>query len=138
MSKTIHSGRGFVVLRGLQPDRYSAVDNMLLYLGVTSYIAEKRGMQDYDGRMMLHLRAVRKDDGATTNSPYVNRAQPFHTDLCDVLSMYALNVSATGGESSLASSATIYNELARTRPDIIEVLADDKWIFDQCVSFPSP
>jgi hypothetical protein len=40
------------VLRGLQPDKYSSLDNMLLYLGVTSYIAEKRGMQDYDGRMI--------------------------------------------------------------------------------------
>lgn len=59
--------------------------------------------------------------------------QPFHTDLCDVLSMYALNTAAYGGESFLASSAKIYNELARTRPDIIEVLAKDDWIFDECV-----
>lgn len=65
--------------------------------------------------------------------------QPFHTDLCDVLSMYALNTAAYGGESFLASSAKIYNELARTRPDIIEVLAKDDWIFDECVCLlPDP
>lgn len=57
--------------------------------------------------------------------------QPFHADLCDVLALYALNVAAYGGESFLASSAKIYNELARTRPDIIEVLAKDDWIFDE-------
>lgn len=51
-SEIIHDGRGFVVLRGLQPDKYSNFDNILLYLGVTSYIAEKRGMQDFDGRMI--------------------------------------------------------------------------------------
>lgn len=54
-SEVIHEGRGFVVLRGLQPDRYSNLDNILLYLGVTSYIAEKRGMQDFDGRMIREL-----------------------------------------------------------------------------------
>lgn len=40
------------MLRGLQPDKYSNLDNILLYLGVTSYIAERRGMQDFDGRMI--------------------------------------------------------------------------------------
>ncbi|KAH6632112.1 hypothetical protein F5144DRAFT_573093 [Chaetomium tenue] len=133
-SQIIHDGRGFVVLRGLEPDRYTSFDNILIYLGITSYIAEKRGMQDFDGRMILHIQAVAEDvkkHGAMPNSPYVARAQPFHTDLCDVLGMYALNVAAYGGESYLASSATIYNELARARPDIIEVLAKDDWIFDE-------
>ena len=51
-SETIHNGTGLVVLRGLNPDQYSNFDNILLYLGVTSYIAETRGMQDFDGRMI--------------------------------------------------------------------------------------
>lgn len=136
ISNIIHSGRGFVVLRGLDPDKYSSTDNILLYLGVTSYIAEQRGMQDFDGRMILHIQAVRKESdvtqhGAMPNSPYVNRAQPFHTDLCDVLSLYALGVAAYGGESFLASSAKIYNEIARLRPDVIHVLASDDWPFDE-------
>ncbi|KAL1836996.1 hypothetical protein VTJ49DRAFT_4399 [Mycothermus thermophilus] len=134
VSEIIHNGRGFVVLRGLQPEKYSNLDNILLYLGVTSYIAETRGMQDFDGRMILHIQAVVEDtkkDGKQPNSPYVTRAQPFHADLCDILTMYALNTAAVGGESYLASGAKIYNELARTRPDIIEVLAKDDWIFDE-------
>ncbi|KAK4449882.1 hypothetical protein QBC34DRAFT_462546 [Podospora aff. communis PSN243] len=134
ISKAIHEGRGFVVLRGLDPDKYSSMDNMLLYLGVTSYIAETRGMQDFDGRMILHIQAVVEDikkHGSMPNSPYVARAQPFHTDLCDILSLYALDVAAYGGESFLASSAKIYNEIARTRADIIHVLAKDDWPFDE-------
>lgn len=159
-SETIHNGTGLVVLRGLNPDKYSNFDNILLYLGVTSYIAETRGMQDFDGRMIrefflfpsvpripqtltsvtVHIQAVLEDvrkHGSMPNSPYVARAQPFHTDMCDVLSLYALGVAAYGGESFLASSAKIYNEIARTRPDIIHVLAKDDWIFDQYVLFSS-
>jgi hypothetical protein len=84
----------------------------------------------------VHIQAVVEDvkkHGSMPNSPYVARAQPFHTDICDVLALYALNVAAYGGESFLASSAKIYNELAKTRPDIIEVLAKDDWIFDELV-----
>ena len=61
VSKTVHDGRGFVVLRGLQPDNYSNFNNILLYLGVTSYIAETRGLQDFDGRMLRELPHVMLD-----------------------------------------------------------------------------
>lgn len=52
VSKELHDGIGFAVLRGLDPKNYSPLDNLLLYLGITSYIAETRGCQDYDGRMV--------------------------------------------------------------------------------------
>ncbi|XXG96075.1 hypothetical protein Hte_002352 [Hypoxylon texense] len=45
--------------------------------------------------------------------------------------MYAYDVSATGGESLLASNARIYNEIAEKRPDVIHTLADKNWIFDE-------
>lgn len=64
VSKIIHDGRGFVVLRGLPPDRYSNYDNILLYLGVTSYIAETRGMQDFDGRMLCKLPLASQGTGS--------------------------------------------------------------------------
>jgi hypothetical protein len=65
---------------------------------------------------------------------FLTLEQPFHTDRCDILAMYALDVAAIGGESLLASSGKIYNEIAATRPDVIHVLADDQWIFDEFVA----
>ncbi|KAL6713798.1 hypothetical protein ACLMJK_008290 [Lecanora helva] len=135
VSKEIHDGKGFAVLRGLDPKKYSTLDNVLLYVGITSHIAEIRGCQDYDGRMIVHIQDIKHDvrDYAERGpfSPYTARAQPFHTDRCDVLSMYACDIAPSGGESLLASNAMIYNEIAKTRPDILHVLADDKWIFDE-------
>ena len=52
VANDLHNGIGFAVLRGLNPARYTALDNVLLYLGVTSYIAEKRGCQDSSGAMI--------------------------------------------------------------------------------------
>ena len=53
--------------------------------------------------------------------------------MCDILSIYVLDTALSGGESLLASSGMIYNEIAATRPDIIHLLADDKWIHDEYV-----
>ena len=58
-------------------------------------------------------------------------AQPFHTDACDILVMYAQELAAEGGHFKLASSAKIYNDIASTRPDVIHTLAADNWIFDK-------
>ena len=52
VSEQLHEGTGFAVLRGLDPKKYSALENLLLYLGITSHVAEIRGCQDYDGRMV--------------------------------------------------------------------------------------
>lgn len=70
-------------------------------------------------------------NGTIPNSPYVSRAQPFHTDLCDILTLYALNTPPSGGISSLASTAAIYNHLALTRPDLLHVLASPTWTYDE-------
>jgi hypothetical protein len=42
VSKAVHNGRGFVVLRGLNPLKYISKDNVIIYGGVTSYVAEER------------------------------------------------------------------------------------------------
>ncbi|AEO63019.1 uncharacterized protein THITE_2141213 [Thermothielavioides terrestris NRRL 8126] len=133
----IHLGTGFNVIRGLNPADFSPLDNVLIYLGITSYIAEIRGCQDYDGRMIVHIKDIERELPESTGrpSPYTNRAQPFHTDMCDILSMYVLDTAVQGGESLLASSGMIYNEIAATRPDIIHLLADDKWIHDEPLLF---
>lgn len=43
LSKEIHTGRGFVVLRGLHIDKYSREDNIIIYTRVSSYIGSIRG-----------------------------------------------------------------------------------------------
>jgi hypothetical protein len=48
----IYNGRGFAVIRGLEPDLYSPEDFASIFLGISSYIAERRGKQDQRGTMM--------------------------------------------------------------------------------------
>lgn len=129
----LHSGCGFNVIRGLDPARYSALDNVLIYLGVTSYIAPHRGVQDSGGSMLIHVKDLGRiiPDSSLRQSPYARNAQPFHNDVCDILAMYVQETAAQGGESHVASAAQIYNDIAAARPDVIHTLSRDDWIFDK-------
>jgi len=129
------------VLRGLQPDRHSIEDNIIIYAGVSSYIGSARGRQDnkiVDGKkrsqMLNHIKDLSQTSVAgNIGAPaYTTDKQVFHTDAGDIVSLFALNTAAKGGESKLASSWRVYNELARMRPDIIKTLSEN-WDFDGCV-----
>ena len=51
-----------------------------------------------------------------------NQRLNFHTDSCDVTGLFVLHVAKEGGLSKLASSVAVRNEIARRRPDLLEVL----------------
>jgi hypothetical protein len=51
--------------------------------------------------------------------------------------LYSLGEAEFGGESQLASMATVYNEIVKTRPDIIRLLSTSSWIFDRFGQKPS-
>ncbi len=46
VSEECYSGRGFRVIRGLDPARYTDEENVILYAGISSYIAPERGFLD--------------------------------------------------------------------------------------------
>lgn len=48
----VHGGKGFVVIRGINPDGFTPEENALIFLGISSYIGDKRGRQDEEGNML--------------------------------------------------------------------------------------
>lgn len=48
----VYEGRGFGIVRGLDPDAFSIEDLTVVYLGISSYIGERRGKQDQRGSML--------------------------------------------------------------------------------------
>ena len=48
----MYDGKGFCVVRGIDPNMYAVEDLTLVYLGVQSYIADRRGRQDKRGNML--------------------------------------------------------------------------------------
>ncbi|KAK8049832.1 hypothetical protein PG994_011562 [Apiospora phragmitis] len=133
LSRELHTGHGFFVLRGLRVDDYAREENAAIYAGVSSHTAAQRGRQDhkFDGRpadvVLTHIKDLQVDQiaagGSAIGSPaYTTDKQVFHTDSGDIVSLFALETAAAGGASKLASTWRVYNETARTRPDLIHVL----------------
>ncbi|KAI0477037.1 TfdA family taurine catabolism dioxygenase TauD [Xylaria cf. heliscus] len=133
LSAELHTGHGFFVLRGLQVDNYTREENIIIYTGISSHVAAQRGRQDhkYNGEkadvVLNHIKDLSATPGNTLiGSPaYTTDKQVFHTDSGDIVSLFALETSAVGGASKLASTWRVYNEIASTRPDLIHTLSQD-------------
>jgi hypothetical protein len=52
LAKELTSGVGFFHIRGLDPTKYPNGTNVVLYLGISTYIGERRGRQDELGNML--------------------------------------------------------------------------------------
>ncbi|KAI0399867.1 Clavaminate synthase-like protein [Xylaria palmicola] len=136
LSRRVHEGEGFVVLRGLEPWTYKRLENTIVFTGIASYIANRRGVQCADGPIMTHIfdYSTEIEEKEKLNEGYLGHANrtsplPFHTDDGHIISLYCVKSADIGGRTLLASSWAIYNELLSTRPDIIETLKED-WLWD--------
>jgi len=141
LAQELHTGRGFCNIRGLKPEAYSPEDNILLYLGISSYLGEIRGKQDDDGYMLAHVRDSKLSAASQDDRPFRDShlKLTFHTDgYTDILGMQTRSCAATGGNHIIASTWKIYNELAATRPDLLEILKEPNWHFDIRGRFQEP
>jgi hypothetical protein len=51
-ARDLHDGQGFFLLRGIDHENYSVEDITVIFLGIQSYVAAKRGRQDEEGNMI--------------------------------------------------------------------------------------
>ena len=52
VSRDLHEGRGFAVIRGLDPTKYSVEDLTVMHLGIQTHVANRCGRQDRKGNML--------------------------------------------------------------------------------------
>ena len=115
-------GRGFVLLRGLPVERMTREEQAIAYLGLGSWLGRLRS-QNAKGHLLGHV----KDLGVDISDPEVRyyqttRKLEYHTDSVDIVGLLCLQTARSGGESYLASSMTVYNEVLARRPDLVPAL----------------
>ena len=120
-------GRGFVLLRSFPIDLLDEEEIELAYTGLGLHLGTPVG-QDASGTRLGHVR----DEGVERTGPEVRlyrtrERQDFHTDGADVIGLLCLHAARSGGESKLASSYAVYNEILRRRPDLLDVLYEPMW-----------
>ncbi|KAJ4268976.1 hypothetical protein NW762_003047 [Fusarium torreyae] len=133
LSDELHKGHGFFVIRGVDVDKYSRQDNIIIYVGISAHIAGQRGRQDskFNGKpadvVLTHVKDLSstQEKGAIGSPAYTTDKQVFHTDTGDIVSLFCLSTALEGGASRIASTWRVYNEIAKTRPDLIHTLSQN-------------
>jgi hypothetical protein len=118
----LNAGRGFMLLRRFPVQDLSEAATELAYVGFGLQLGTPV-TQDAHGSLLGHVR----DEGVSRDSPAVrlyrtNARQDFHTDGADLVGLLCLDRAKSGGESRIASSYAVYNEMLERRPDLVEVL----------------
>jgi hypothetical protein len=121
-TQELTQGRGFLVVRGLPVERWSEDDATLVYWGLGLHLGVP-GAQNVAGELLGHV----VDTGEDAADPFVRRYRTagdiaFHCDLADAVGLLCLHTARRGGASRIVSSVTVYDELLRRRPDLIDRL----------------
>lgn len=116
------NGRGFLLLRGLPVERWTMREAATAFYGLGTHLGSARS-QNGKGHVLGHV----QDLGLASSDPSVriyqtHERQTFHTDSCDIVGLLCLRTARSGGLSALVSSTTIFNEMRRRRPDLLELL----------------
>jgi len=116
------NGRGFLLLRGLPVERWTMRESATAFYGLGAHLGSARS-QNGKGHVLGHV----QDLGLDVNDPNVriyqtHERQTYHTDSCDIVGLLCLRTAQSGGLSALVSSTTIFNEMRRSRPDLLELL----------------
>ncbi len=114
--------RGFILMRGIPVEDYTIEEISIIYYGIGTHFGVALP-QNAKGHLLGHI----KDVGLNSSDPNVriyqtNERQTYHTDSCDLVFLLCLRPAMAGGLSSIVSSVTIYNEILRLRPDLLNIL----------------
>jgi len=116
------NGRGFLLIRGLPVDAWGLRKAATAYFGVGAHLGSARS-QNAKGHVLGHVQDLGLDAADPTVRIYqTSQRQTFHTDSCDIVGLLCLKTARSGGLSALVSSVTIFNEMRRRRPDLLELL----------------
>ena len=122
LRETLLHGIGFKLLRGLPVANYSQELAATIFCGIGAHLGSARS-QNAMGHILGHVRDIGAD-AANPNTRIYQTAQrqTFHTDSSDVVGLLCIREAMEGGTSLLVSTATLYNEMRRLRPDLVALL----------------
>jgi hypothetical protein len=133
----LENGSGMVKIQGLEVGRYSEDQLRRIWYALGHHLGTPM-YQNHRGEAMRDIRDEGMGVGAKLYGATVDASGKqflssgartlssgqlrFHTDRCDVVGLLCVRQASEGGVSKLASSATVYNEMLKRRPDLHALL----------------
>jgi hypothetical protein len=123
LAREVTDGVGYALLRGVPVDD----DPDLVCAGVGSYVG-RIAAQGAEHRAVVHIRDRGADPRAPTTRSYQHSgALGYHADPTDIVALLCVRPAKSGGLSAIVASTAVHDELARTRPDLTQVLYQPWW-----------
>jgi hypothetical protein len=121
-SHRLGDGLGFLRLREFPIDVLTPHEVELAYTGLGTHLGKPVG-QNQHGELLTHIVDERLPEGFGKVRLYRTRMrQDFHSDGADIIGLLCLHTALRGGASRIVSSGALYNEILRTRPDLLDEL----------------
>ena len=118
LRREVLDGRGFAVIRGLDPACLDRRQRAAAFLGLGAHLGNARP-QNAKGHILGHVKDLGRSAADPTARLYqTHERQTFHTDSCDVVALMCLQPARRGGRSSLVSSVALHNEMRASRPEL--------------------
>ncbi|KAK3906362.1 hypothetical protein C8A05DRAFT_40786 [Staphylotrichum tortipilum] len=129
-AREVHNRRGYSIVKGFDPSKYTDEENVAIFLAISNYIGEQRGFQDKKGSMLTHVTSAKvwtvppkKRHGIHTTT-----GLPWHCDLgTEVLALHVRGLPKSGGDTFISSSWAIYEELKASNPETLKALQARDW-----------
>jgi len=115
--RTLAEGLGVVVLRGVPVREWGDEKTAMAYWCLGHAIGVP-GPQNPAGELLGHVVDYGEQDRPLVRLYRTAADIRFHCDSADVVGLLALRTAEEGGESRIASSTTIHNEIVRRHPDL--------------------
>ncbi len=122
MLDELEYGRGLVLMRGLPVEKYSPEDLRRLYWGMGTHLGTAES-QNIKGELLQEVTDLGFDYNTDAHRGSMSSAQlRAHCDLTDIVGLLCVRPAREGGESTIRSAITIYNEMLETHPEYLPAL----------------
>ena len=117
--RIVEDGRGAIVLRGVQPGRFSDADMERIWWGLGTHL----GIANVQSHTGDRIGYVEEDETNPVKRGYRSSGELYwHTDSPESIGLMCIRKAASGGMSGMVSVLAIHNEIQRTRPDLLDAL----------------
>jgi hypothetical protein len=123
----LENGRGFILIRGLDLDRYTEDEARAIYWGIGRHMGFATG-QSSNGDLLASVRdegRVRDADlesRQTVRSYQARVGLEYHSDASDIVGLMCIRPAKVGGVSTISSSTTVFNVMLAERPDLVAAM----------------
>lgn len=122
IQNSLENGSGVSMIRGVPVDAFTVDQLESLFLSAGQKVGTPISQSAAGEKIFSVRNAGFADDDPRARGPNTKKKLSFHTDRCDVIGFLCLKQAKSGGENQVVSSMTLFNEIQRQRPDLMEVL----------------